>query len=82
MLCAERKQEAPIVVTVTNAVSSKDSLPGLRVLPNSTVEVAKVEDLVVFRDVRCSRVCADQNSRLEYCADRNTEECEMLFALQ
>ena len=54
VLCTELEQEAPVVTTVTNAVSSKDSLPGLRVLANSNIEVAYVakdEDLVVFRGV-------------------------------
>ena len=51
VLCAELEQEAPVVVTVTNAVSSKDSFPGLGIPPNSSVEVAKDEDLVVFRGV-------------------------------
>ena len=87
VLCAELEQEAAVVVTVTNAMSSKDSLPGLRVLPNSSVEVAKDEDLVVFRgvvqdsaqigieDVFDRRVCQKSGSV-------DTEECEMLCALQ
>ena len=87
VLCAELEQEAPIIVTVTNTVSSKDSLPGFRVLPNSSVEVAKDKDLVVFRnvdqesvqigieDVFVYRVCQKSGSV-------DTEECEVLFALQ
>ena len=51
VLCAELEQEAPIVVTVPDAMSSEDSLPRLTVLPNSSVEVAKDKDLVVFRSV-------------------------------
>ena len=65
VLCAELEQEAPVVTTVTDAVSSKDSLPGLSVLPNSNVEVAKVakdEDLVVFRGV-VQDVSTDWNRR-------------------
>ena len=61
VLCAELEQEAPVVVTVTNAVSSKDSFPGLRIPPNSSVEVAKDEDLRL--QGCCSRVCADRNRR-------------------
>lgn len=87
VLCAKLEQEAPIVITVTNSVSSKDSLPGFRVLPNPSVEVAKDKDLVVFRnvgqesaqigieDVFVYRVC--QKS-----AKVDTEECEVLLALQ
>ena len=87
VLCTELEQEAPVVVTVTNGVSSEDSLPGLRVLPNSSVEVAKDKDLVVFRsvgqesaqigieDVFVCRVCQKSGSV-------DTEEREMLFALQ
>ena len=50
-LCAELEQEVPIVITITNAMSSKDSLPHLTVLPNSSIEVAKDKDLVIFRSV-------------------------------
>ena len=87
VLCTELEQEAPVVVTVTNAVSSEDSLPGLRVLPNSSVEVAKDKDLVVFRsvgqesaqigikDAFVCRVCQKSGSV-------DTKEREVLFALQ
>ena len=87
VLRTELEQEAPVVLTVTNAVSSEDSLPGLRVLPNSSVEVAKDKDLVVFRsvgqesvqigieDVFVCRVCPKSGSV-------DTEEHEVLFALQ
>ena len=87
VLCAELEQEAPVVVTVTNAMSSKDSFPGLRIPPNSSVEVAKDEDLAVFRgvvqesaqigieDVFVRRVCQKSGNV-------DTEERKMLFALQ
>lgn len=87
VLYAELEQEAPVVATVTNTVSSKDSLPGLRVLPNSSIEVAKDEDLLIFRgvvqespqigieDIFVRRVCQKSGSV-------DTEEREMLFALQ
>ena len=51
MLCTEFEQEAPIVITVPNALSSKDSFPGLGVPPNSSVKVANNEDLVTCRGV-------------------------------
>ena len=87
VLCAELEQEAPIVVTVTDTMSSEDSLPRLTVLPNSGVEVAEDKDLVVFRsvvqesaqirieDVFVFRVCQKNGSV-------DTGECEELFALQ
>ena len=87
VLCAELEQEAPIVVTVTNAMSSEDSLPGLTVLPNSSVEVAKDKDLVGFtsvvqesaqiriEDVVVCRVCQKSWSV-------DTEKCEVLLSLQ
>ena len=68
-------------------MSSEDSLPGLNVLPNSSFEVAKDKDFVVFRsvgqesaqigieDVFVCRVC--QKSW-----NVDTEECKVLFALQ
>ena len=49
VLCAELEQEAPVVVTVTNAVSSKDSFPGLRIPPNSSVEVANGRRIDMMR---------------------------------
>ena len=86
VLCAELEQEVLIVVTVTNAMSSENSLPRLTVLPNSSVEGAKDKDPDFFRsvvqesaqirieDVFVCRVCQKSGSV-------GTEECEVLFAL-
>ena len=86
MLCAELEQEVLIVVTVTNAMSSENSLPRLTVLPNSSVEGAKDKDPDFFRsvvqesaqirieEVFVCRVCQKSGSV-------GTEECEVLFAL-
>ena len=41
VLCEELKQEAHIVITVTNTVHVKDTHTGRRASPNSSVDVVK-----------------------------------------
>ena len=48
-LSAELEQEATIVMTVTNAVPSKDSFPGNCVPHNSSSEVALFQDLIICK---------------------------------
>ena len=51
-LSAKLEQSAPIFITVTNAVPSKDSFPGYCVHPHSSVEIAKYHDLVIWKIFR------------------------------
>ena len=46
-ICVKIEQEAPIVITVTNAVPSKESFLGHWVPLNSSVEINKVQDLII-----------------------------------
>ena len=50
-LTAELKQEVPIVITVTNAGTTKHSFPGHRDPPNSIIEVFKYQCLIICRSV-------------------------------
>jgi len=50
LLSAKLQQQAPIVVAVSNAVSAKNSFPGIYILTYSGVEIAKDYYLVVCRD--------------------------------
>ena len=50
-LSAELKQKAPIVVIDTNAVLTKDSFPGHWVPPNTSIEAAKYQDLIICRNI-------------------------------
>ena len=50
-LSAELEQEVSIFITATNVIPTKDSFPGHRVPPNSSIEVAKYQNLVICKSV-------------------------------
>ena len=86
LLRAQLQQQAPIVIAVSNAMSTKHSFPGSCVLAHSGIEVAKDYHLIICRgaleEAAKLRVELVFYCRLGYKSwGEYTDECHVTYSL-